>query len=264
MKKVTLSFTSLLLVAHAPFALAQASCSSDGAPQPVTVLERFINADCEACWGDVATPAPSASSGTVVLDWIVPATTGDQAPLSAVATNDALVRLAALGRKVPTTTDVYVTSVEPSAVATTTPAAAASAPAAPATAAGAGKLRVAHGLPFNDYIGTAISWAPARPTKAQGKSYPAPQGNLRYHLLLVESVPAGTEGTAVPRHIVRNLLEGPWAPAELRSQTKARPHWMEVRPLQIPEGAQAGRLRVVGWVSDAQGRTVAAAQSVCR
>ncbi|MBY0411771.1 MAG: hypothetical protein K2Q97_17005 [Burkholderiaceae bacterium] len=254
MKKVAITFASLLLVAHAPFALAQASCSSDGAPQPVTVFERFINADCEACWGDAATPAPSSSSGTVVLDWIVPAASGDQAPLSAVATNDALVRLAALGRKVPTTTDVHVTSVEPSAVAT----------AAPAAATGAGKLRVAHGLPFNDYIGTAISWAPARPTKAQGKPYPASQGNLIYHLLLVESVPAGTEGTAVPRHIVRNLLEGAWTPAELRSQAKARPHWMEVRPMQIPEGAQAERLRMVGWVSDAQGRTVAAAQSVCR
>ena len=34
--------------------------------------------------------------------------------------------------------------------------------------------------------------------------------------------------------------------------------------MRVPEGAQAQRLRVVGWVQDEQGRVIAAAQSACR
>jgi hypothetical protein len=34
--------------------------------------------------------------------------------------------------------------------------------------------------------------------------------------------------------------------------------------MNIPEGADPARLRVVGWVEDAHGRIVAAAQSHCR
>jgi hypothetical protein len=33
--------------------------------------------------------------------------------------------------------------------------------------------------------------------------------------------------------------------------------------MSIPEGAKPERLRVVGWVEDARGRVVAAAQSRC-
>ena len=38
----------------------------------------------------------------------------------------------------------------------------------------------------------------------------------------------------------------------------------EMRPVRIPEGAKPERLRLVGWVQDAQGRVVAAAQSRCQ
>lgn len=244
-KQIAISIASLLVSAHASFAWAQASCSSDGAPQPVTVFERFVNADCETCWSDAVTPAPSARAGAVVLDWIVPAASGDQAPLSAAATNDAIVRLEAIGRTVPATSDVHVTPLE-------------------RTAATAGKLRVAHGMPFNDYIGTAISWVPAGHTKVQARLHAANTYPLTYHLLLVESVPAGTDGTAVPRQIVRNLLQGSWTSGDLRPHAKTRPQWVETRSMRIPEGAQAERLSMVGWVSDAQGRTIAATQSVCR
>ncbi|UCV00415.1 hypothetical protein [Acidovorax radicis] len=249
------------MLAHAPSAMAQASCSSDGTAQPVAVFERFINADCEACWADPATPVPSESSlsspGAVVLDWIVPAASGDEAPLSAAAINDALIRLQALGRQVPKATDVYTAPVLP--LATPSP-----------------RLRVAHGLPFGDYIGTAIAWAPAQHTNTRARSaahqnghkntQATPPGVFRYHLVLVESVPAGTDGTTVPRHIVRNLLEGVWAPSDLRPDSKKprQRRWMEVRPMQIPQGAQAERLHMVGWVDDAQSRIMAAAQSACR
>lgn len=229
-----------LMLAHAPNALAQASCSSDGTAQPVALFERFINADCEACWADAATPAPSATSGALVLDWIVPAASGDEAALSAAANTDALARLQALGRKVPAATDIHITQVEPKA---------------------AGKLRVAHGLPLGGYIGTGIALAPSPNATA-----PKPKGVLNYHLLLVESVPAGTNGTAVPRHIVRNVLEGAWTDTDPRptAKTARQWRWMEARPMNVPAGAQAERLQMVGWVDDAQGRIVAAAQSVCR
>ena len=132
------ALASILLLQSSP-ALAQASCSSDGTPRPVAIFERFISADCEACWTDAATPAPSATAGAVVLDWIVPGQAGDEAPLSAAATHDALARLRALGRTPPAATDVHTTVVE---------------------AAGPARLRVAHGLPFNDYLGTGITFAP--------------------------------------------------------------------------------------------------------
>ncbi|EJE49649.1 hypothetical protein PMI14_05780, partial [Acidovorax sp. CF316] len=72
----------MLLALHAPHLAAQSSCSSDGVARPAALFERFVSADCESCWADKATPAPSAP-GTLVLDWIVPGTQGDNAPLSA-------------------------------------------------------------------------------------------------------------------------------------------------------------------------------------
>ena len=263
MKTFAIPLASLiaLMLGPVPQALAQASCSSDGTPQPVAIFERFISADCEACWADAATPGPSAGSGAVVVDWIVPAASGDEAPLSAAATNDALTRLQALGRAMPLTTDVYIAPVSTS-TSTSTP-----------TRSGAtasqnhGRLRVAHGLPFNDYIGTSIAWSTAGHTKAQNTQQTMPGtkvGALRYHLLLVESVPAGKDGTTVPRQIVRNVLEGEWSASDARPQGKNRTQWMEARSMRTPEGAQAERLRMVGWVDDAQGQVVAAAQSACR
>jgi hypothetical protein len=103
----------------------------------------------------------------------VPGSRGDDAPLSAAATRDGLARLQALGRAAPPQADSILR------------------PRAQGTAA---RLRVAHGLPFNDYIGTAIEVKPA--TAAPGRPG-----------WLVETIPAGTEGTAVERNLVRNLLQ---------------------------------------------------------
>lgn len=232
---VTSAFAAAALVCHAPHAAAQASCSSDGTARPTALFERFISADCEACWADPATPAPSAPS-TVVLDWIVPSAQGDEAPLSAAATNDAALRLQALGRQAPVGTDVAMSAVEP--------------PARPL------RLRVAHGLPINDYLGTGIALA-----RTHGVTPPT-QG-WEYHLLLVEAVPAGSEGTLVARNLVRNMLSGSWNKREQLSKNE-RFRWMDNRPMRIPPGAQPQRLHMVGWVQDAQGRVLAAAQSVCR
>ena len=84
----------------------------------------------------------------------------------------------------------------------------------------------------------------------------------RFYLLLVEAVPAETEGSLVARNMVRNMLHGTWDSRCMPSNREQK-NWMEARPMRIPEGARAERLRVVGWVQDEQGRVVAAAQSDC-
>jgi len=241
MKNIACTRASLLAIAltvFAPAAMAQARCSSDGAPQPTAIFERFISADCEACWSDTKTPAPSATAGTLVLDWIVPGRSADDAPLSAAATNDALVRLQTLGRKPPETTDVHITTV---------------------TAPSPSKLRVAHGLPFNDYLGTAIAFTPSRAAQRHN----AASNRWSFHLLLVEAAPAGSDGTTVPRHVVRNMLQGSWGPQDSPTQSSLY-RWMETRSMRATDSAQVDQLYMVGWVQDTGGRIVAAAQSVCR
>jgi hypothetical protein len=216
----------LLPVLCAGGAQAQSSCSSDGQPRPVAILERFINADCESCWSDARTPRPGPRE--IALDWIVPGSRGDDAPLSAAGSRDALDRLEALGRPAPPRAGTARHKL---------------------LRAGR-RVRVAQGLPFNGYIGTSIELKPggAGPWKAW--------------LLLVETIPAGTDGTPVERRLVRNALQPPWdGDRPLSRQERAR--LFESRPMSIPPGAKPARLRVVGWVEDARGRVVAAAQSRC-
>lgn len=81
-------------------------------------------------------------------------------------------------------------------------------------------------------------------------------------LLLVETIAAGTEGTPITRHLVRNMLQIPW-PGVNATGHQEPPSLLERRPLSVPSGAQAQRLRVVGWLQDQQGRLLAAAQSAC-
>lgn len=201
-------------------------CASDGQPRPRALLERFINADCEACWGDAATPRPQARA--LALDWVVPGSRGEDAPLSAVAMHEGLDRLARLRRPVPANAEAIENPLM----------------AAPRT------LRVAHGLPLNGYIGTSISLAPA--------------GRMpwRAWLLLVETLPAGTEGSPVERNLVRAAFNPSWEQRRAPTVAEQARLW-ETRPLRIPEGANPDRLRVVGWVEDAQGRIRAIAESRC-
>ncbi|MEZ0306451.1 MAG: hypothetical protein ACAH21_00920 [Ramlibacter sp.] len=207
-------------------AFAQSSCSSDGQPRPVALVERFINADCESCWGDARTVQPARNE--VALDWIVPGSKGDDAPLSAAASRDGLERLATLGRAVPAQADTSRRL---------------------ATAADR-KLRVAHGLAFNGYMGASIEFKPGS------------GGPWKAWLVLVEAVPAGTDGSPVARNLVRNVLQPPWDGARSLSKEEQKRRF-ESRPMGIPEGANPKRLQVVGWVEDARGRIRAIAQSKC-
>lgn len=211
-----------LAAAAAPWAHAQSFCSSDRMTQPAALLERFVSADCASCWGD---GSDRARSSELAVDWIVPGSQGDDAPLAAAASTDALARLAALRRNAPATADAARHAVQ-----------------APKRG-----LRVSIGLPFNDYVGASIE------LKAPGPD------RWSAWLLLVETIPAGSEGTPIERNLVRNVLELDWgAPA---GPAPARRY--ESRPMSIPAGARPERLRVVGLVQDGRGRIRAIAQSRC-
>ncbi|MEP6824159.1 MAG: hypothetical protein ABI919_05030 [Ramlibacter sp.] len=216
----------LAVLLAAPLAQAQSFCSSDGQPRPLALLERFISADCQACWSDAATPKPQPRE--LAIDWIVPGSRGEDAPLSAAASTDSKARLAALGRTAP----VQMDDVRQPLVAA------------------ARTLRVAHGLPFNGYLCTSIALHPA--------------GTAPWHawLVLVETFPAGSEGSPVERNLVRNVVQPAWDKHRTLSKNEQK-KLLESRPMSIPEGANPERLRVVGWVEDARGRVRAIAQSRC-
>ncbi|WP_427911506.1 hypothetical protein ACPWT1_12490 [Ramlibacter sp. MMS24-I3-19] len=220
MRRAALLVPAFAMVALAGSAVrAQSSCSSDRQLSPSVLVERFINADCDTCWADASTMRTGRRE--LPLDWIVPGARGDDAPLAMAANGDALDRLQALGRGRPLPTDAVRGARQPAA----------------------GSLRVAHGLPFNGYIGTSIEMR-----AAEGGPWTA-------WLALVETLPAGTEGSPVERNLVRNLLQLPW-PAG------ARRHF-EARPMAIPEGTHPDRLRVVGWIEDSRGAIRAISASRC-
>jgi hypothetical protein len=220
-------------------AMAQGTCSSDGQRPPQALLERFINADCAACWADAATPKTKA--GALALDWIVPSPQGDEAPLSAAASRDALDRLETLRQNPPAATSNLTHQVAASPV----------------------KLRVAHGVALGGYMGASIELKAARGAVL-------PRQALTAWLLLVEAVPAGTDGTPVARNLVRNALKSTWNRERLlliSEQSAQRPtppsRLYESRPMSIPVGSNPDRLQVVGWVEDAKGRVIAGAASLC-
>ena len=228
--QVPVLFFLLLTACLLQPARAQSYCASDGQSRPVALMERFINADCRDCWADQATKR--ARPRELVLDWIFPGTQGEDAPLSAVATRDGLKRLQALGTAPPARSISLRTTV----------------------AVGEGRLRVAHGLPVSGYIGASIAYKQV-PANSVGQPWSA-------WLALVEIIPAGTEGTPVARHLVRNLIQPLWDGRKQLSK-KERLNFVESRSMDIPPGMNTDRVRVIGWVQDAQGRIVAAAQSRC-
>lgn len=224
------SLAALAFAVLASGVQAQSFCASDGQRQPTQLMERFINSDCETCWSDPATPKPNAR--TVALDWVVPGNRGDDAPLSAVATRDAELRQDALGLK-----------AAPSAVKTTS-----------VGGLTGGKLRVSHGQPVNDYIGSSIEIKPI-PQAAKKQLWTAT-------LALVETLPVGTEGSPVERNLVRNLLQTDWDGRKPLAKGDTN-RFFDARSMSLPQGADPSRLRVIGWVQDARGKVLAAAQSRC-
>ncbi|OIQ71127.1 hypothetical protein GALL_472590 [mine drainage metagenome] len=232
--KTALLATTVVMIASsitAPAAWAQSLCESAAGTTPVALVERFISADCAACWS--APVGPEQAPGTLTLDWIVPGAQGDDAPLSAAARRDALMRLESLKMTPPETAALRRTEVvhDP-----------------------AKSLRVANGVAVGDYMGAEIELKTAE--------VPASSPELSAWLVLIEKVAAGTQATPVARNLVRNVHLTTWV---MHPPLPNEPFsfFHELRPLTIPPGARVSNLRVVGWLQDSAGRVFNAAESLC-
>ena len=214
-----------LLTAGGP-AQAQSVCSSDGQRPAAGLHERFINADCAGCW--TAPDTPAARPGELSLDWVLPGNQGDDAPLSAVARRDGLERLQALGLPLP---------------------AGQSQRGARAAGPQGWQLRVAHGIAFNGYLGVSIEF------KHRGALPPAKDLPLTGWLALVETLPAGTEGSPLERQLVRGLFRADW--------DLGQPGAVLSRSMAVSEGVNPERLSLVGWLENARGGLLTAVQSRC-
>lgn len=202
-----------------------ASCSNDGLAPPRVLVERFLRADCLSCWtgNHLAAPPP----GAVILDWVLPAEAGDDAPMAAVARREGLERQEALRLNLPAGRPLEWQSRS--------------------KRVGRGRLRVQHGPVVGDFVGASLTFHARDDAR----------GPFTGWLALAEWLPKDTEGSPVARVLVRNLLTEPIGP-------RPEKNWAQLwRPMNIPEGARAERLGVVGWVTDARGGLVALAQAHC-
>ena len=171
-----------------------------------------------------------------MLDWVLPGAQGDNAPLSAVASPDSVLRLEAHSEPVPSTYSLKIRSVMPDA------------------AWKKSVLRVARGLALSGYIGASIGLKPI-PAKAK-------VARVTAWLALVETLPAGLEGSPVERNLVRNVFTSNWNLHKTLSKSEQN-HLFDQRSMSVVEGVGIERLMVIGWLEDAKGKILAAAQSVC-
>jgi hypothetical protein len=223
-------FLIVIFLLQSVFAKAQSSCSSDQTRAIKTIYERFTNADCEACWNK---PILTKKSD-VTLDWIAPSPAGDDAPLSAAANRDALLRLENLKIALPKEQQVVKTDVASSDY----------------------KIRVAHGLAVAGYIGASIELTQFPKNLSTAK-------NLTTVLLLTETIPKGTADSPIERNLVRNMLIETWNIAPSSKKKAEKQVIVTRRPFSIPAGVNPDNLHVFGWVQDDTGRVLAAAKSLC-
>lgn len=215
---------TLLWAMSAQAAWAQGlACSSDGQRAPSALWERFMDADCLACW---TAPEALQPPGAVALDWVIPSVKGDEAPLSAVALSEASDRWQALG--------LVVSAAGQKATHLSRRHA-------------KHALRVVQGVAINGYLGATLSYRP--PSQRPYSAW----------MLLVEQLPAGTEGSVLPRQLVRAAVE--IRPASLGGRVLGL---SDTRAFLLPPGAQPERLRVLAWVQDSQSRLLALAQTHCK
>jgi hypothetical protein len=212
-----------LLAALACSTAASSACPGPGAP----LAETFIAADCPGCWAGTEAPAQPGWR----LDWITP--TGADAPLAAAALDDARDRLQRTGAAAPTST-------APQQLRR------AGVPARPGLS-----LRVGAGPAWRGYFGVQLSLLPPmRP------AWPA--GTTAW-MALVEQLPAGSEGNAQARALVRSVA-GP-LPLDGANPGQRLTH---LRALRWPETAQPERLQARAWLEAPDGRIIAMAADGCR
>lgn len=225
MKQLAL-LASLAFVCGGLAGAAVAACPPE---KPQVLLERFISADCAACW-QAAPPNPAPGKSALALDWIVPAPPGAAAPLAAAALLEAAPRAARDGR------------IDHNEVM---------ARSHPLAARGALVVEVEDGPAWHGYIGLAL-------TVRYTATRPLPKG-LKAWVALVERIDAGNEGTPVDRLLVRSVV-GPLA-LDALAQREPVEH---LRAVRVPETGQAERLATVGWVEAANGRVIALGHGVTR
>lgn len=188
-------------------------------PAPAQVLQRFISADCESCWQ--AAGEATVPATTWPLDWIVPSPQGDAAPLALAALPEAQERAARAASTVQQD-NLAAHSKRP-------------------------RLQVEAGPAWNGYFALQLS--------VRGAALP--KGSTGW-LGLVEQIPAGGEGSAVARQLLRSVA----GPLPLDGVTGRKP-LQHLRALRIAEGAQPQRLVGIGWVETADGQVLAIAREAC-
>jgi hypothetical protein len=203
-----------------------ADAAAPACPPPVparALVEHFLSADCMDCWQAQDGTAGASAHGALRLDWIVPAT--DDAPLAVAALPEAgeRWRAAVLPKGREATRNQTL-------------------PAAPQGA----RLAVQSGLAWNGYMGLSFELAgpAAWPEDARG------------WVALVEHVPAGQDGTAVERNLVRAVV-GPFGLAPPAGQERL----LQVYAVRVPANAQPERLGAVGWIERRDGQVLMATQS---
>ena len=188
-------------------------------------------ADCADCWSAQPSPSPQARTSGWRLDWITPAAVG--APLAAAALPEAAERAAR-------------TSAAPQGAGQPL----------------AGQLQVASGPAWNGYFGLQMTLQPAR---AGSNRAALPAGSTAW-LALVELLPAGTEGSAVARALVRSVA-GPLAldgQAATSSADQSKPKLItHLRALRWPEGARPERLQARAWIESPTGQVLLMAADRC-
>ena len=111
-------------------------------------------------------------------------------------------------------------------------------------------LSVVSGLPLSGYYGLQLHLR-----SQPGQALPA--GSQGW-LALVEILPAGSEGSASPRALVRSVA----GPLPLNSLRPGRP-LNHLAALRWPDGVQVDRLQARGWIEAADGRMLAVAADRC-
>ncbi len=212
-------------------AVAKPACPAATA----ATLERVYSADCPGCWADDRPPAghPGGARPGWLFDWIVPAAT--DAALAAGALPESTERLQRL---------------RPGSRAALPDVAPLQALGAPRRSLAAGGLQVQSGPAWHGYFGLELRLAgPARSRLPAGSSG---------WLALVEQVPAGSDGTAVPRALVRSVA----GPLALDSAPRGLPI-SHLRALRWPAGAEPTRLQARAWIEAPDGRLLLVVADRC-
>ncbi len=99
-------------------------------------------------------------------------------------------------------------------------------------------MRIADGPAWNGYIGLQLT---------VNRNAKLPEGSVAY-MALIERVAADSEGSAIARQLVRNVV-GPLSLEELATVTPVR----HFRAMRLPDGARDEKLASVAWVVSAEG-----------